>query len=378
MVTRNFPPLTGGMERLLLQAFKALEHEYAVGLVGPTGCGAYADPVMGSCPPHPLARFLACCVQAMHRAVRRFQPDLLFCGSGLTVLPAALAAPRLPRIAYLHGLDLVADAWLYRTLFLPPIRRCSQLIANSGYTAACARERGVPTDRIRVIHPGVAPVAVLPDRNTARTALALAPHVPVLLSVGRLTPRKGIYEFLQRAFPVIRARFPTVVLLVVGDDPVAAIAPRGRSRDLANLIRQERLETQVRLLGRIDDATLALAYAAADMHVFPVRAMPGDAEGFGMVALEAAAHGLPTVAFDAGGVADAVADGRSGWLLAAEDYAALSARIIAYLGGASSGVTPGTCRAFADGHSWEVFGSELRAACGAPSGNASWSRSASL
>ena len=54
-------------------------------------------------------------------------------------------------------------------------------------------------------------------------------------------------------------------------------------------------------LARVDDQRLSDAYFAADVMVFPVLDLPGDVEGFGMVAVEAAAHGLPTVAFAVGG-----------------------------------------------------------------------------
>src|SRR3546814_16851853 len=57
------------------------------------------------------------------------------------------------------------------------------------------------------------------------------------------------------------------------------------------------------------DALLSVVYKAASAHIFPVREIPGDPEGFGMVAVEAAAHGVPTIAFATGGIVDAVAEG---------------------------------------------------------------------
>lgn len=71
----------------------------------------------------------------------------------------------------------------------------------------------------------------------------------------------------------------------------------------------------MRFLGTLFGPDLADAYAGADVHVFPVRDIPNDPEGFGMVAAEAAAHSLPTVAYAAGGAVDAVADGVSGTLV---------------------------------------------------------------
>ena len=81
----------------------------------------------------------------------------------------------------------------------------------------------------------------------------------------------------------------------------------------------------LRFLGVITDPQeLACAYESATLHIFPVRHLPGDPEGFGMVAIEAAAHGLPTVAFATGGIVDAVAEGQSGHLVVPGDYPALA------------------------------------------------------
>jgi phosphatidylinositol alpha-1,6-mannosyltransferase len=94
--------------------------------------------------------------------------------------------------------------------------------------------------------------------------------------------------------------------------------------------------------------------------VFPVKDIPGDVEGFGMVALEAAAHGLPTVAFGAGGVPDAVADGVSGSLVPAGDYPQMAACIDRYLAGDWGSVSPASCVAFAEDFAWPGYGERLR------------------
>ena len=59
---------------------------------------------------------------------------------------------------------------------------------------------------------------------------------------------------------------------------------------------------------------------SADLMVFPVLDMNNDVEGFGMVAVEAAAHGIKTIAFNVGGVSDAIKEGESGCLIESGDY----------------------------------------------------------
>lgn len=80
----------------------------------------------------------------------------------------------------------------------------------------------------------------------------------------------------------------------------------------------------MRFLGVVPEDVLLAAMDASNLHIFPVRSVPGDPEGFGMVAIEAASRGLPTAAFASGGVIDAVENGTSGRIVQQNDYQALA------------------------------------------------------
>jgi phosphatidylinositol alpha-1,6-mannosyltransferase len=110
-------------------------------------------------------------------------------------------------------------------------------------------------------------------------------------------------------------------------------------------------------MGQVTDAELADIYQASDVHVFPVRGLPGDPEGFGMVAIEAAAHGLPTVAFASGGTIDAVAEGRSGRLVESGDYQAFADAVLEVFRARGS-LAAGSID-FARRFAWPEFGSRL-------------------
>ena len=90
--------------------------------------------------------------------------------------------------------------------------------------------------------------------------------------------------------------------------------------------------------------------------MFPLIDTPGDVEGFGMVAVEAAAHGTPTVAFDCGGVGDAVVDGENGLLVPAGDYAGFNDATLQLLQNSSRD----RARQFAAQFSWENYGSQFQ------------------
>ena len=162
----------------------------------------------------------------------------------------------------------------------------------------------------------VIPLSPAPAKSRGKT---------VILTVARLSPRKGqlqVIAALQALPPASRA---TIEYWLVGSHSkenygtVLAAAAAGA-------------DFPVRFLGDIPDEKLGALYAQAD--IFAMTSMPHkhSVEGFGLVYLEAGAHGLPVIAHDIGGVPEAVADGETGLLVAPGDGAALTqafARLIA-------------------------------------------------
>lgn len=364
LVTRNFPPLVGGMERLNRHILAALGQRGPVALVGPEGSGAHATSAasISELPLRPLAMFLVRAMVAAISTARRLRPDIVVAGSGLTA-PHAWLAARLSGAkyaVYVHGLDLVVDHPIYQTLWMPIIRRADLVVTNSRHTAQLAVARGVPDDRIKVVSPGTdCDVTVNTDTAQVRTQYGLGDG-PILLSVGRLTPRKGLASFVGDVLPAVAARYPGVRLVIVGSDASDALkagAGSERERILA-AASAAGVASHVQLLGRLSDEDLAAIYQCANLHVFPVLDLPGDIEGFGMVALEAAAHGVPTIGYAVGGIPDAVEAGVSGELVDAGDSMALARSIFSWLDDTRPG-TGDACRAFARRNSWEAFERKL-------------------
>lgn len=355
------------MERLNRHIAIELGVDFHVSVVGPNGCrGMLPDGLdVHEVPVRPLWRFLPQAMIQSLRLARQRKPRVVLAGSGLTapivVLAAWLAGAR--SAVYAHGLDLAVRHRLYRVVWLPFIRRCDLCIVNSRHTKQLALAVGVKAERISIIHPGVS----LPDPASAdssedfRLRYGLGDS-RLLLSVGRLTPRKGLLEFVRHAFSEVLRSHPDAVLVVIGDeapDALNGIGTGGAARVQA-LARERGIEGHVLMLGACSDATLSAAYAAADVCIFPLRQIPGDVEGFGMVAVEAASHGLSTVAFEVGGVGDAIADGGSGWLVPPGDYPKMVERIGQVLMAGRSVQTQARVRAFAEAFDWSHFGSNLR------------------
>ena len=130
----------------------------------------------------------------------------------------------------------------------------------------------------------------------------------VVLTVGRLHPRKGqllTLRALQALAPDVRARLE---YWIVGS------AGKGRYGETLRAAAEES-DFAVNFLGNLPDDELAEIYDRADIFAMTSVNLEQSIEGFGLVYLEAAAHGLPVVAHDVGGVSEAVVDGVTGLLV---------------------------------------------------------------
>lgn len=393
IVTRNLPPLVGGMERLNWHMADELAKFADVRIISPEGSAALAPAGVEvlEAPLRPLWQFLLRARSLARRQAKAWHPDIVLAGSGLTA-PLARAAARVcdaKTAVYVHGLDVAVQHPVYRAFWFPAIRNADRVIANSHATTKLCRDIGVDPGCIGVVHPGVdlpgdGPASpreartsegpTLPPSLSGRGVGSEDPESrgasirqrhdlgtgPLLLSVGRLSARKGLREFVAQALPRIIAEQPETMLAIVGDAPSQALHAQAQTPASIQAAAEDAgVGGNIRFLGPVEDDELLALFRAADVHVFPVREIPGDPEGFGMVAVEAAAHGLPTVAFATGGVADSVAEGESGSLIASGDYTAFADGVLRTLADRNS--LRGTCADFARHFAWLEFGNQIAA-----------------
>lgn len=289
-VTRKYPPAIGGMERLSYEVTTRIARRRPTRVLAMRG-GAWRLPAF---------LFTA----AARLLVASAKGDVAFVHLGdpvLAPLACIARACRIPVAVTLHGLDIVYAAPAYRAWRKIFLRGFDAYVCISETARRAAHAAKLPVGRLHVIGIGIdAPPATTAPRDAR-----------CLLFVGRLVPRKGLLWFVRCVLPVLAARRPDLRLVVLGDGPErSAIVASAREGGIAERI----IWPPAR-----DDAAKAAWLARATLCVMPNVAVSGDMEGFGIVALEAAAAGCPVVAADLEGLRDALAGGRAGALVASGD-----------------------------------------------------------
>lgn len=222
---------------------------------------------------------------------------------------AALKAQWLLGIPYgvfVHGLDVkfaTRNPWK-RWWFQRILHSARWIVANSSFTKDVVSPY-VGETPILVLRPCVPSLAPREKKSDGG-------HV--LLTVSRLVARKNIIAVI-RACAALRPQFPDLTYTIVGDGPERSA--------LVRVIKELHLTDCVTIVSDATDNQRDAYYAAADIFVLPTISKGDDVEGFGLVFLEAARHGLPVIAGRGGGVEDAVVDKVTGVLVDPLDESAL-------------------------------------------------------
>ena len=327
LVTNDFPPKLGGIQSYLWELWRRLPPTETTVLTARHPDAAAWDAAQDFRIERTGARVLLPTRSLVRRAdalAREIAADVIFVDP---LLPLGLIGRRLraaPYVVVLHGAEVTLPGRLpgSATVARRVLERSEGVLAAGRYPASealrlCADLRGtivppgVDTDRFRPLDSDA--------RATTRRQFGLRGDAPLVLGVSRLVPRKG---------------FDVLIDAVRGLDGVQ-LAIAGDGRDRARLERRARaMGDRVRFLGRVADTDLSALYGCADVFSMLCRDRWGglEAEGFGIVFLEAAACGVPSVAGRSGGSHDAVVDHETGFVVEPRDVEAIRGALDALLG----------------------------------------------
>ncbi|HCI44106.1 MAG TPA: hypothetical protein DE315_01025 [Candidatus Omnitrophica bacterium] len=227
---------------------------------------------------------------------------------------------RKPAVVNIHGRDIAFDMKLYQAVIPWCLRRIDKVICVSGHLKEECVKRGVAANRLHVIPNGVDvqdfDIAVQPEHKDRLEALMGAPIAgrKIIVTVGRLVAKKGADSFIMNILPHLKKIYPDFIYLLVGDGPL--------EEKIKTLVKEGSWENTVYPIGPVsmDGGMLPVIYKMAHVFAMPNVRVHGDMEGFGIVAIEAGASGLPVVATRVDGITEAVKDGENGFLVEEKDY----------------------------------------------------------
>ncbi len=294
----------GGIQRFNARVIRALAELASAGVLEEAVSLSLWDPLGTPAPApvrhHGFGRRKAAFLRGLSSALARGRPEVVVWGHVLLVrlLPVArLLAPQARHLLVVHGVEVWGDPRFRR---VPPwepllVRGVDRIVSVSHTTAErMARAYGLEAGRFTLL-PNAVDLPGDPGSRKAHRGSALR-----LLTVTRLSAKdtyKGV-DVVLRALPQVAAQVP-VAYTVVGDGEL-----RARYEEEA---RRLGVAEAVSFVGRVTDEELDRWYRWADVFV-----LPSAGEGFGIVYLEAWAHGLPVVAAAEGGAAEVVAHEETG------------------------------------------------------------------
>lgn len=251
--------------------------------------------------------------RALARKALASNVDVIHChGYKADILTALFVRPIFcrPIVATLHGWTATTPSqmrWWYAIVHRQMLRL---------FDGLAVVQRGMLTDRriprqvrrkMTVIDNGIDTSATIPTLQGSSNLVRFCRRGPTIGVVGRLSAEKGI-DVLLEAFAMLLMKNPAVQLAIIGDGPLRASLEK-QSDSL-------RLTQQVHFAGFVSGASTSLSA----LHCLVI---PSVSEGLPMVLLEAMRAKIPIVATKVGGIPEALDDGRCGYLVPANDPAAL-------------------------------------------------------
>ena len=268
-------------------------------------------------------------IREVRKIINQNKPEAVVFGAAA---PLALMGKLLPvnrKIALTHG----HEVWWAKVF---PFNLLMRLIGNSvdhltylGEYTKGEISKGISAKArasMVQIAPGIDTEKFKPvDASELRGSLGLT-EKEVIISVGRLVPRKGQDKLIEALPKILKAR-PSAHLLFVGAGSFQS--------ELEKLIKKLELQSHITFVGRVQYEELAKYICVGDIFAMPSRSrLAGlEVEGLGIVYLEASACGLPVLGGDSGGAPDAVLPGKTGLVVDGTDVDQIADGAIKLLSG---------------------------------------------
>ncbi len=314
LLSENWPPRIGGIERYLTNMMAHLPNA-SVQVVAPRGSEDIAAdnvhviktrffwPII-----RPAWAMLLILLYVLHK---KQNIDVIVCGKALFEGLAAQFMKKwfgIPYVICTYAMEI--ETWINhpkeKIKLLNVLHDADRIVYINDRTKRRLEELDVASHKLIQVYPGVED-RFFGDHTNLEVLQKYNIEKPYLLTVARLVARKGIDDLI-RAMAILRDTDISVPKLIIAGD--------GPEKDrLTQLIEELHLQDTVRLILHVEDEELPALYAQASIFILTPKEIAGDVEGFGIVYLEAAATGTPTIGTRSGGVPEAVLDTVTGLLV---------------------------------------------------------------
>ena len=196
----------------------------------------------------------------------------------------------------------------------------NSIVANSNYTKELLVESlSIDRNKIRIIHPGIDVYDKFIEKSTISKVKDIINNAyPVLITLARLEDRKG-HKIVLDALSILISKYPNLLYLIAGDGP---------NKESVELhVKKLKIEKNVRFLGWITEPEKSAILKNSHLFVMTPHLDKESVEGFGMVFIDAAFHGLATLGTDTGGISDAIIDGKTGLIAKTSDLKDIISKI---------------------------------------------------
>jgi phosphatidylinositol alpha-1,6-mannosyltransferase len=331
LVTNDYPPKIGGIQSLLWEWWRRLPSDSFAVLTSPHAGAEQFD----ASEPYPIVRTKEPVLLPHPWMIQRINSLVKEVGADFVVLdpalPLGLVGPALsvPYMVVLHGAEVTVPGRLpiSKQVLGHVLRGAEHVIAAGGYPSREGNHAAGRELTTTVVPPGVDTTRFVPlspvQRVAARAKFGFADNDEIVLGISRLVPRKG-FDTVIKAVAQLAPHRPHLRLV---------IASTGRDEERLKKLAHE-LSAPVTFLGRVSHDDLPELYGCADVFSMMCRNRWGglEQEGFGIVFVEAASCGVPQIAGDSGGAAEAVEDGVTGFVMKdPTDASGLAARLVRIL-----------------------------------------------
>ena len=309
ITTQTFPPAVGGMENLMRGLADAFAQSGESVRVFADAKGDAAEKTIDAECAFIVRRFGGPRILRRIRKARIIAREsqnakAVVADSWKSLERLNLAPPLPPVICLAHGSELLDDSAGRIARISGAFHKADFIVANSLYVAELAG-RFSSTEKIKVIPPGIPPPPPPNDSAKEEFKSIIKDYHPILATVARLEPRKGL-DTVIRALPNLINTYPKILYLIGGG---------GEDKKRLQLLANELgVAANVHFAGVTLGARKSALLNSSDLFVMPTRRVGNSIEGFGIAYLEAAMCGIPSLGGTEGGGGDAIADGETGIL----------------------------------------------------------------